>query len=312
LYRIRFHGRGGQGVKTAGRILGSALFAEGFEVQDAPRYGAERRGAPIFATVRADRREILERGPIRVPDLVVVADDSLVSVAAAGVLVGADRETVLLLDSDLPAETWRERLRLEGLLLTLPSEARERAELRFVGATCAGAAARLLGVISRTALEGAIRAELAAMKPALVEENQRRALAAFERFESHAGCVGERSEPTGEPGPPHWIELPFDDVGLAAPDIHGAATSVQVRTGLWRTMRPVIELERCNRCHWVCSTLCPDGAIELDEDGAPRIDYDHCKGCLVCVAVCPPHAIVAVPESEAAAESSGEAPEVRP
>ena len=49
MYRIRFHGRGGQGVKTASQILSSALFLEGFEVQDAPRYGAERRGAPIFA-----------------------------------------------------------------------------------------------------------------------------------------------------------------------------------------------------------------------------------------------------------------------
>ncbi len=55
MYRIRFHGRGGQGMKTAGRILGSAFFAEGFEVQDAPRYGAERRGAPLFAYVRASR-----------------------------------------------------------------------------------------------------------------------------------------------------------------------------------------------------------------------------------------------------------------
>ena len=37
LYRIRFHGRGGQGMKTASRILGTAFFLEGFEVQDAPR-----------------------------------------------------------------------------------------------------------------------------------------------------------------------------------------------------------------------------------------------------------------------------------
>ena len=46
MYRIRLHGRGGQGLKTASRLLGTALFLEGFEVQDAPRYGAERRGAP--------------------------------------------------------------------------------------------------------------------------------------------------------------------------------------------------------------------------------------------------------------------------
>ena len=37
MYRIRFHGRGGEGMKTASRILGSAIFRAGFEVQDAPR-----------------------------------------------------------------------------------------------------------------------------------------------------------------------------------------------------------------------------------------------------------------------------------
>ena len=71
MFRIRFHGRGGQGMKTASRILGSAFFLEGYEVQDAPRYGAERRGAPIFAYVRASRKAINERGVIQHPDLVV-------------------------------------------------------------------------------------------------------------------------------------------------------------------------------------------------------------------------------------------------
>ena len=58
MYRIRFHGRGGQGMKTASRILGSAFFGAGYEVQDAPRYGAERPGAPIFAYVREARETI--------------------------------------------------------------------------------------------------------------------------------------------------------------------------------------------------------------------------------------------------------------
>jgi len=73
MYRIRFHGRGGQGIKTASRILGTALFLEGYRVQDAPRYGAERRGAPIFAYVRAAHDVINERGIITRPDLVLVA-----------------------------------------------------------------------------------------------------------------------------------------------------------------------------------------------------------------------------------------------
>ena len=45
----------------------------------------------------------------------------------------------------------------------------------------------------------------------------------------------------------------------------------------------------------------PISPIEVDADHTPRIDYDHCKGCMVCVAVCPPHAIHAVPERSAAA-----------
>jgi len=60
-------------MKTASRMLGTAFFLEGFEVQDAPRYGAERRGAPIFAYVRAAREPINERGVVARPDLVMVA-----------------------------------------------------------------------------------------------------------------------------------------------------------------------------------------------------------------------------------------------
>jgi pyruvate ferredoxin oxidoreductase gamma subunit len=43
----------------------------------------------------------------------------------------------------------------------------------------------------------------------------------------------------------------------------------------------------------------------VNAGGAPEIDYDHCKGCLTCVGVCPSHAIVTVPENEAA--EAGEA-----
>lgn len=305
MYRIRLHGRGGQGTKTASRILGSAFFAAGYEVQDAPRYGAERRGAPIFATVRAAREPVRERGPVARPDLVVVADDTLVPVAAAGVLVGVSERTVLLLHSAVDAATWRERLQLAGPVLTLPAAVAEAGELRFVGAACAGAAARLLGVLSREHLEQALHEELAPLGARVLEANLARARAAWEAMAAQAGCVGETpGTPLSEGPPPDWIELPFEAAPLSAPDIRGAATSVQVHTGLWRTMRPVLDLEHCHRCHWVCSTLCPDGAISVEPDGAPRIDYDHCKGCMVCVAVCPHHAIGAVPEASAREEET--------
>ena len=301
MYRIRFHGRGGQGMKTASRILGTALFLEGYEVQDAPRYGAERRGAPIFAFVRADTRPINERGIITRPDLVVVADDSLVSVPAAGVLAGMDAHTKLLINTDESAETWQHRLGFSGEIFTLPAQAKERDELRFIGATCVGAAARLLGIISRAMLLTAIAEELAELGTAIIETNRARALQAYDDMAAHAGCVSASEEAdAGAYSHPAWVDLPFEAARISAPDIRAAANSVEVRTGLWRTLRPVIDYERCNRCWWVCSTFCPDGAIAV-EDTTPVIDYNHCKGCMVCVAQCPPHAIEAVPEEQAAA-----------
>ena len=309
MYRIRFHGRGGQGMKTASRILGTAFFLEGYEIQDAPRYGAERRGAPIFAYVRADDQPIFERGIITQPDLVVVADDSLVPVPAAGVLSGVDRHTVLLINSDQTAETWQHRLNFSGRIITLPAETIERDELRFIGATCTGAAARLLGVIKRASLEDAIEQELVDLSDAVIEQNLSRALLAFDSMQRNQACVQPATDAVaGAYKQPDWIDLPFDDARISAPDIHAVANSVQIKTGLWRTLRPVIDYERCNRCWWVCSTFCPDGAIKVG-DKTPLIDYDHCKGCMVCVAQCPPHAIEAIPEElaqqqEAAQETS--------
>jgi len=304
MYRIRFHGRGGQGMKTASRILGSAFFREGFEVQDAPRYGAERRGAPIFAYVRASREAINERGIIQHPDLVIVADDSLVPVPAAGVLQGLDAHTTMLINSHTSAKIWQHRLNLAGPVLILPAteEVEDRAELPFVGTACAGAAAGLVGEISRAALAEAIQCELGSLGSQLVEKNTETALQAYDLLAPHANSITEGTESSASDyARPDWIRLTAEDVDLAAPSVHAAANSVEVKTGLWRTLRPVIDYERCSRCWWVCSTFCPDGAIAVDTHGRPAIDYDHCKGCLICMAKCPPHAIAAIPEHMAQA-----------
>lgn len=300
MYRIRLHGRGGQGIKTASQILGTALFLEGYEVQDAPRYGAERRGAPIFAYVRAAREPIHDRGVIARPDLVVVADETLVPMPAAGILQGVSERTVMLINSALHADDWRLRLKLRGPVLTLPvcDSGDARADLPFIGAICAGAAARLLGVVNRERLLQAIHDEIGKYGAAAVEKNLEQAGAAFDAMAPHAGIVPEGTAVSaGDYRAPEWIAVPLDAPELAAPDITRPASSELVNTGTWRTLRPVIDYEHCNRCSWVCSTLCPDSAIAVDADHTPRIDYDHCKGCMVCVAVCPPHAIRAERET---------------
>ena len=311
MYRIRFHGRGGQGMKTASRLLGAAFFLEGYEVQDAPRYGAERRGAPIFAYVRAAKEPINERGIILQPDLVIVADDSLVPVPAAGVMAGLTDKTILLISTTETADEWKHRLNLDCSVLTLPApeDVEDRLELRYVGAECAGAAACLTGVITKETLEGAIRDELKGKSDKVIERNIAMAIEGYDRMANNTGVAQESGLPSAKQyTPPAWIDMPFEAARISSPSIHTGLTSVMVRTGLWRTMRPVIEYENCKHCWWVCSGSCPDGAISVNAGGAPRIDYEHCKGCLTCVGVCPSHAIVTIPEHEAvAAEQETEA-----
>jgi 2-oxoacid:acceptor oxidoreductase delta subunit (pyruvate/2-ketoisovalerate family) len=74
-------------------------------------------------------------------------------------------------------------------------------------------------------------------------------------------------------------------------------TSVGYRTGDWRQERPVLDLQRCVHC-MLCWLYCPDSAIRAAGGRVVDIDYDHCKGCGVCAAVCPPRAraIRMVPE----------------
>jgi pyruvate ferredoxin oxidoreductase gamma subunit len=276
MFRIRFHGRGGQGVKTAAQVLGTALFLEGFEVQDAPRYGAERRGAPVFAYVRASRAPIHERGVIAQPDLVVLADETLAAMPAAGVMQGCGPATVLLVNGTL-------RVPFPGTVVALPAEAAAHAATR-----CAGAAARLLGCVRRETLARSLETELGSASPEV--------LAAYDAMEAKAGLVREAQAVPAAAAAPAWVELAAEDARLAAPDVRAPATSTAVPTGLWRTLRPEIDYDLCRRCHWICETYCPDSAISADAAGRPLIDYDHCKGCMVCVTVCPPHAIRAVPE----------------
>lgn len=292
-------------MKTASRILGSAFFVAGYEVQDAPRYGAERRGAPIFAYVRADKSPVNERGIITQPDLVVVSDDTLVGMPVAGVMQGIDQHTVLLINSHDTTEVWQHRLNTPATILILPTKevVEDRATLPYIGSRCAAAAAALTTVISRETFVTALGEELHHLGEDIVKQNIETALQAYDAMQAHIGTVREGQQYSAkEYVSPDWIVLPFESAEISSPSVHAAATSVKVRTGLWRTMRPVINYEKCSGCWWVCSTYCPDGAINVRKDHKPDIDYDHCKGCLVCVAQCPPHAIEAIAEHEAQKE----------
>lgn len=76
---IRWHGRGGQGAKTASLLLADAAFNTGKYIQGFPEYGPERMGAPITAYNRISEDKLTIHSNIYEPDYVVVVDDTLLA-----------------------------------------------------------------------------------------------------------------------------------------------------------------------------------------------------------------------------------------
>jgi 2-oxoacid:acceptor oxidoreductase gamma subunit (pyruvate/2-ketoisovalerate family) len=75
---IRFHGRGGQGAMTAAKIIAQAAYLQGYQgVTATPSFGAERRGAPVSASVRISREPIKVVSRVDEPDVVIVLDHTL-------------------------------------------------------------------------------------------------------------------------------------------------------------------------------------------------------------------------------------------
>lgn len=77
MLEIRFHGRGGQGTVVASILLAKAYFSAGYYVQSFPLFGVERRGAPVEAYLRLDKKKILVRSNVYTPDHVIVQDANL-------------------------------------------------------------------------------------------------------------------------------------------------------------------------------------------------------------------------------------------
>ena len=108
MIEIRWHGRGGQGAKTASLLLADAAFNTGKYIQGFPEYGPERMGAPITAYNRISDEPITVHSNIYYPDFVVVVDDSLLE--AVDVTAGLKKEGAIVINTTKSDEE------LKGLL----------------------------------------------------------------------------------------------------------------------------------------------------------------------------------------------------
>lgn len=102
LTEIRWHGRGGQGAKTAALLLADVAFQTGKHVQGFPEYGPERMGAPITAYNRISDDEIRVHSNIYDPEYVAVVDESLLE--AVDVTAGLKKDGAILINTQKSKE----------------------------------------------------------------------------------------------------------------------------------------------------------------------------------------------------------------
>lgn len=175
LTEIRWHGRGGQGAKTASLLLADAAFNTGNYVQGFPEYGPERMGAPITAYNRVSSEIIRVHSNIYEPDFVVVVDETLL--ATIDVTAGLKEDGAIVVNTPKSAEKILPLLNgYKGQVYTL--DARKISEdtlgMNFPNTPMLGAVVKVSGVMQDeeflSAMEGSFKHKFAT-KPEVIKGN---------------------------------------------------------------------------------------------------------------------------------------------
>jgi pyruvate ferredoxin oxidoreductase gamma subunit len=286
IVRVRFHGRGGQGAKTASRILGDAAFNDGLYAQDFPIYGAERRGAPVSAFTRFSEEQITERGFIFSPDIVAVMDDSLINDPIANPFAGLRKGGVAIVNTTKDSGMiLPDRKDVTVIPLDLTGQALKTLGRPVLSSAIAAAVSRVAGIKEQAILK-AVESELRdiGLSDAVVEKNEQLATEVYAELKPMK-ILTEEVESRVE-----LVPMTIIASGTGVEQVLRTGNSASRHTGNWRTFKPTIDYAKCTDC-MICYAYCPESAMSVGADGRVRIDYDNCKGCMICMTECPLRAI---------------------
>lgn len=182
MVEVRWHGRGGQGAKTASYLLAESAAADGRYVQAYPEYGAERSGAPIRSYTRISDRPIRTHSGVRNPDIVVVLDPTLL--LSVDVCEGVKPEGVILVNSEDSPEQVKGRLDAkQARVYTVPATriAMETLKRPIPNTPMMGALVRVMGTLDIEKVKEDVRKRFSArFRPEVVEANVNALQRAFE------------------------------------------------------------------------------------------------------------------------------------
>lgn len=177
MIEIRWHGRGGQGAKTASLLLADAAFNTGKYIQGFPEYGPERMGAPITAYNRISDNPITIHSNIYEPDYVVVVDDTLLE--AIDVTAGLKESGAIIINSTKSADVLKEHLKgYKGSIYTINARkvSEEALGKYFPNTPMLAAIVKVSGIMSDEALlkdmEGSFKHKFA-KKPEVIDGNMK-------------------------------------------------------------------------------------------------------------------------------------------
>ncbi len=184
---IRWHGRGGQGAKTAALLLADVAFKTGQYVQGFPEYGPERMGAPITAFNRISKDEIRVHSNIYDPDYVVVVDETLLH--SVDVTAGLKEEGAIIINTPKSAEEIRPLLNgYPGRIVTVDARMISESSLgrNFPNTPMLAAAVAVTGILGRDEFIQDMRASFRhkfAKKPEVIDGNMKALQMAFDAVE---------------------------------------------------------------------------------------------------------------------------------
>ncbi len=181
---IRWHGRAGQGAKSAAQMLAESALEKGKFVQAFPEYGAERTGAPMKAYNRIGDEPILVRAVIENPDIVIVIDDTLLSPELISGL--DDKEGILLVNTVRDFSWIRNRTNFKGKICKVPATdiALEEIGKGVPNTVMLGALVKITNVVPLEAIESRIeKLFLNKFGEEIVEKNKKALRRGFEQVE---------------------------------------------------------------------------------------------------------------------------------
>ena len=177
LIEIRWHGRGGQGAKTASLLLADAAFNTGKYIQGFPEYGPERMGAPITAYNRISDDPITIHSNIYEPDYVVVVDDTLLN--SVPVTAGLKENGAIVINTTKSPEYLKEKLNgYKGRIYTIDAKkiSEEALGKYFPNTPMLAAIVKVTGIMEENLFVEDMKASFKhkfAKKPEVIEGNMK-------------------------------------------------------------------------------------------------------------------------------------------